>query len=332
MKPRCNYNSSFEEHGRVVKWGKDWERVVKRVALIGFLSGTPFLVQAHSGEFHREEWWKSWSWEPLILLNLGLAGWLYGAGVYKLWKKAGVGRGISRKQAAAFGGGLLALFMALISPLDGMSGELSSAHMVQHMMLMNVAAPLLVLGAPGLVCMWAFPLKWRNAFRRWTGMLESWRSPWYLLWQPLLMWGLYGFTLWVWHLPGFYQAALRNQWVHDFQHLTFLLTSCLFWRVLLDPISRYRLSRGVGVIYLFTTSLHATVLGVFMALAPGVWYPDYETTTAAWNLTALEDQQLAGLIMWMPACMIYALAAAGMFAIWLGENGDVEETAAQEVP
>jgi putative membrane protein len=145
------------------------------------------------------------------------------------------------------------------------------------------------------------------------------RARWYWLWQPLIMCGLYAAVLWVWHLPVLYEAALRNRWIHEIQHLMFFIVACMFWRVLIDPLARLRLSYGAGVIYLFATSLHATVLGVFLALAPRPWYGDYIGRTEAWNLSALEDQQLAGLIMWMPACMIYALAAAGIFALWLRE-------------
>jgi putative membrane protein len=286
----------------------------------GTLLAFPITAHAHAREFHDEHWLSAWNWDPLISFNLLLLTGLYAAGLIRLWGKAGVGSGVSRGRAAAFFCGLFALFIALISPLDTLSAELSSAHMVQHMVLMNVAAPLLVVGSPALVLLWAFPLSARQSLGRWMHRLESWQSPHYPLWQPALLWLVYGFTLWIWHLPAFYEAALRNKWIHDFQHLSFVITACLFWRVLLDPVSRLRLSRGWAVIYLFTTSLHATVLGVFMALSPRVWYAEYEPLTLAWNLTAMEDQQLAGLIMWMPACMVYAVAAALLFGLWLRES------------
>jgi putative membrane protein len=180
--------------------------------------------------------------------------------------------------------------------------------------LMMVAAPLLVLGSPILVATWALPPRarqWVNQ-RRWR-----WTTPWYLLWHPVTLLALYAVTLWIWHLPRLYHAALRNPWVHDGQHLAFLVTACLFWRVLIDPLTSRRLSLLTGSAYLFVTSLHASALGVFMALSPRVWYSDYEPTTAQWGLTALEDQQLAGLIMWMPACTLYAAVVAAVFAWWL---------------
>jgi putative membrane protein len=207
-----------------------------------------------------------------------------------------------------------------------MSSQLSATHMVQHMLLMMLAAPLLALGSPGFVMLWALPLRWRRGAGPWLRCLETGHSVSYRLWQPVLIWSVYAITLWIWHLPALYQAALRRHLVHEIQHLAFLLTAFLFWRVLLDPIGRLKLSRGAGVLYLFATSLHAGALGAFMTLSPRAWYPAYAATTPAWGLTPLADQQLAGLIMWMPACSIYALAAAAMFFTWLREAEARSET------
>ena len=276
-------------------------------------------VLAHATGRHRPAaWWTAWNWQPLILASLFLLAFLYVLGVRRLWRRAGTGRGVSRWHAAAYAASIVALFVALVSPLDPLSDELSSIHMIQHTALMVIAAPLFILGAPARVLPWVLP----RAGQRWLGRcrrrIDSWYSPWYLLWQPLLVWVVYAFTLWIWHLPVLYEAALHNSLVHDMQHLTFFAASCLFWRVLLDPLGRLRLVHGVAVMYLFTTSLHAMLLGVFMALSPRVWYPFYADRTPAWNLTPLQDQQLAGLIMWMPGCLVYAVAAAGLFAAWIG--------------
>src|SRR5690606_12618603 len=108
------------------------------------------------------------------------------------------------------------------------------------------------------------------------------------LWHPIVLWLVYAGVLWVWHVPRLYSAALHNELVHDVQHLAFLLAAGLYWRVLLDPVGRVQLTPTLAVAYLFTTSLHGMLLGVFMALSQRVWYPFYENTTSAWNLTALE--------------------------------------------
>jgi cytochrome c oxidase assembly factor CtaG len=114
-----------------------------------------------------------------------------------------------------------------------------------------------------------------------------------------------------------YQAALRDPLLHDAQHLSFFTAASLFWRLCLDPLAGRRLSALGAIPYLFTTALHSAALGIFLALSQRTWYPDYVTRTSAWGLTPLEDQQLAGLIMWMPACLIYPAVAAILFGTWL---------------
>ena len=291
------------------------------VLLFSVILLSPVSSWAHGGhEPLRERWWSAWNWDWLILSNLAIAGGIYSTGLKRLWTKLGVGHGVRRRHAVAFAFGYTAAFLALVSPIDAISDELQWMHMIQHMVLMNVAAPLMVFGSPSLVALWALPLEWRQRISKLKRTAEPWSPRGYILWQPLLLWSVYAFTMWIWHLPRFYEAALHHQRLHDFQHLSFFLVSCLFWRLLLDPIRRLRLSKGVGVFYLFTTSLHATILGVLMALAPSLWYPFYSDKTAVWNVSPLEDQQIAGLIMWMPACMIYAVVAAILFGLWLAES------------
>jgi cytochrome c oxidase assembly factor CtaG len=254
-------------------------------------------------------WWAGWNLDPVLLLNLALAAYLYQRGLDRVWR-AGAGRGVDRWQAGCFAAGLVVLLAALASPLDAASGDLSAAHMVQHMLVMNLAAPLLVLGSPGPVMLHGVPAPYRRSLGRlWRRLTPS---------GPVLPWVLYAGVLWGWHLPPPYEAALRHPAVHDLQHLTFFATGFVFWRAVLDRAGR-RLGPGVALVYLFTTSLHATVLGVFMALAPRPWYPGYLGRTEAWGLTPLEDQQLAGLIMWMPACLAYAAGAVGILVAWLAK-------------
>lgn len=276
---------------------------------------------AHGGAPVRPgDWWRAWDLEPVLLLALGAAWFVYSRGLLAMWERAGVGRGVSRRQVAAYGGGLMVVLLALASPLDGLSGQLSAAHMVQHMLLMLVAAPLLALGTPMPVLLWAMPPGWRKGAAGMIRRVEGWYAPRSGWWQPVLLWAVFAMTLWIWHLPALYEAALRNRLVHDLQHLAFLGSSCLFWRVLLDPVQRLRMSRGLGVLYLFGTCLHASALGIFMTFSPRVWYVDYGASAPLWRLTPLEDQQLAGLLMWMPGCLVYAVAASALFAAWLKEG------------
>lgn len=266
-------------------------------------------------------WWQLWNADVLILFNLVVLSVLYAVGLRRMRAQRAETAPVRPPQVVAFAAGIGFLVIALLSPVDVLAVELLWVHMVQHMVLMNLAAPLIVLGAPIRVMLWVLPPVDRQALGRGRRALELRGIPRYLFWQPVGLWVLYAVVLWVWHLPTLYEAALRSTMVHDVQHLMFFGVSCLFWRVLFDPIGRLRLARGPAVLYLFVTSLHATVLGVFMALAPRLWYPTYAGRTEPWGLGALEDQQLAGYIMWMPACMVYAVIAAVLFATWLQEEG-----------
>lgn len=264
--------------------------------------------------------WRSWNYDFLILLNLCLLGTLYLRGIRRLWRKAGAGRGVARPQAAAFLCSLAILFVALISPLHALSEELVSAHMVQHMLLMVVAAPLFMLGSPGLILTWGFEPSWRPFLARWRRWLDAGTVG-----RPASAWMVHAATLWIWHLPVAYEAAVVDPFVHDAQHLSFFGAACLFWRSLFAPVRRLQLNPLVAVIALFTTSLHAMLLGVFMALSPVIWYEAYASHTVVWGLTPLEDQQLAGLIMWMPACLVYPAAAVAVFGNWLATRSVIEQ-------
>lgn len=261
--------------------------------------------------------WGAWNGDPLLLLGLLAVTGLYALGVYRLWYRAGIGNGVRRWQVAAFGGGLGALVVALVSPLEGVAGALFSAHMVQHLILILGAAPLLVLGAPLYVCLWGLPMRWRTTLaERWHGA-ERVRTLWHGLTHPLFVWGLYAATMWGWHAPPLFSAALHNDLVHEVEHLSFLFAAMGFCWILLRPMGRRRLSRGMGILYLFTTSAHGSLLGVLIAFAPRPWYAHYVDTAPAWGLTPLQDQQLAGLIMWIPVGMAYAGLAAVLFVLWI---------------
>jgi cytochrome c oxidase assembly factor CtaG len=237
---------------------------------------------------------------------------------------AGTPRATARhRRAAAFGAGVLALLVALVSPLDAVSAALFSAHMVQHLLLILVAAPLLVLGAPAAPLLLALPAGWRRGLVRWR-RLGPVRSSWSVTAHPLSVWGLHAGTLWVWHLPLLYEAALRHPLIHALEHAAFLATAALFWWLLLGAGRRPRLDGGAAVLYLFVTAMQGGLLGVLMTFSPEPWYPSYTTTTGAWGLTPLQDQHLAGLIMWVPAGAVYGLVAAAIFVAWLQGMEDRE--------
>lgn len=256
------------------------------------------------------------SWDVALGLALLVVAALYGLGVWRAWRQAGVGRGVTLWQVAAGAAGWLALLVALVSPLDGLSDLLFAAHMTQHELLMLVAAPLLVLARPYAALVWMLPRRQRARVRR-MQTPALWRA-WRLVTGPVTVLVLHGVVVWVWHVPAFFEAALASQPLHAAQHLMFFWTAALFWWALVH--GRYgRLGYGVSVAFVFITATHTSLLGALLTFAPSVWYPTYATTAPAMGHSALADQQLAGLLMWVPSGVLFLLAGLGLFAAWLGE-------------
>ena len=273
----------------------------------------PFFVIAHAGhhELTPSQVLRWWSWEPWTIAILLATGGLYAVGVAahsdKRW----------RLSSACFALGWSTLVIALLSPVDRLGGILFSAHMVQHELLMMVAAPLIVLGKPLIAFLWALPMSWRLTLGRWS-QNAAFAQAWRFISGPFVATLLHALALWIWHLPSLYQATLTNDAIHAAQHLSFLLTAALFWWALIH--GRYgRIGYGVAVAYVFFTAAHSGLLGALIALAPNVIYPIYQKTTAQWGLDAIDDQQLAGILMWIPAGVIFTVVGVALFAAWLRE-------------
>jgi putative membrane protein len=183
---------------------------------------------------------------------------------------------------------------------------------------MLITAPLLVLGHPLFAMLWALPPASRESWGRWTRQPEI-AAAWRWLTGPLSVFLLHAVAIWIWHAPRLYEAALRNDGIHALEHFTFVTTAALFWWGMVH--GRYgRAGYGVAVVYVFLTAVHSSVLGALMAIAPNVWYPAYASAAASWNVNALEDQQLAGLLMWVPSGVIFIVFGLALFAAWLGES------------
>jgi cytochrome c oxidase assembly factor CtaG len=280
----------------------------------------PFsFASAHDGKPHKfGDLIYTWGLDPLVIASLALSGWLYLRGVRRLWRGAGGGSGIRRWEAFCYAGGWLALFVALVSPLHPMGEVLFSAHMTQHELLMLVAAPLVVLGRPVVAFLWAMPEGGARLVGGW-GKAAWFRRVWRVLTNPLAAWVIHAVALWVWHVPQLFEATLHSDLVHTLQHVCFLGSALLFWWALVHG-PRGLLGYGTAVLYLFTTSVHSGVLGALITFARGVLYPAYNETTQSWGLTALEDQQLGGLIMWVPAGLVYIVAGLALCAGWMRES------------
>lgn len=259
----------------------------------------------------------AWGSSSGLLLGLLLVGALYLRGVGVLWRRAGHGKGVGRLQVAAFVAGSYVLVSALFSPLDALSHLLFSAHMAQHMLLVLVAAPLLVYSAPLVPLLWGLPARGRRA------LVRGWRrSSWaqrtfFALTAPASVWLLFALALWIWHLPTLYQAALHYPAVHILEHASLLAAAALFWWLILQPLGRRRLNYGAAVIFIFTTSVHSTVLSALLTFAPTPLYPVYGASVQLWGITPLEDQRFAGLVMRLPMSLTFLLTAAALFLLWL---------------
>jgi len=273
---------------------------------------TPILA-FHGGVPHNwHELARAWSFEPLVIISLTITALLFIIGLRRLKR-----RSIRTWEALCFAGGWLALFTALVSPVHAWGQVLFSAHMSQHEILMLVAAPLLVLGRPLIAFLWALPLSWSRNLGN-LGKITWINRLWRALTIPLVAWLLHAIALWVWHIPALFDATLHSEAVHTFQHLSFLLSALLFWWALIHG-RHGAMGYGAAVLYVFTTSLHSGALGALLTIAGSVWYPSYAPLTASWGLTPLEDQQLGGLIMWIPAGLVYVIAGLALFAGWLRE-------------
>ncbi|MBV8856686.1 MAG: cytochrome c oxidase assembly protein [Acidobacteria bacterium] len=273
----------------------------------------------HGGEPHHfSDLPYTWGQDPLVWLCLAASGWLYLRGVRRLWRESGSGRGVRRWEAWCYAGGWAALFVALVSPLHPLGGVLFSAHMTQHEVLMVAAAPLLVLGRPVVAFLWAVPTTWARRLGE-AAKAGWWRRVWGALTKPLAAWALHALALWVWHVPALFEATLKSDLVHTLQHVSFLGSALLFWWALVHG-PRGLMGYGAAVLYLFTTSVHSGVLGAFLTFTGRVLYPAYSKTAPSWGLTPLEDQQLGGLIMWVPAGLVYVVAGLALLAGWMRES------------
>jgi cytochrome c oxidase assembly factor CtaG len=305
----------------LIRWARSFRHVVCGVSIALALVQPGGVALAHEGAPPApHDLWRSWNLDPVIVAGLGLGVWLYGRGLRRLWRRAGVGRGVRRWQAAWFALGVTALAVALLSPLDPLGGALFSAHMVQHLVLSLIAAPLIVLSAPVLPFLWAVAPARRRALGRWWKGSTILRAAWHGAVHPLVAWLLAATALLVWHLPALYQAALRSELVHAAEHAGFFGSALLFWWTVVHAGGRRAPGHGWAILSIFGAAALSGALGVALTYAPSPWYPAYAATTTAWGLTPREDQQLAGLIMWIPAGMIYLLAALALLAGWAGQT------------
>ncbi len=248
-----------------------------------------------------------------LIVTLGI----YVAGVARIWRAAGYGRGVRVRQAVAFAAAWLAIALALSPWMDDLSDTWLAAHMAQHELLMVVAAPLMVLSAPLVAVVWALPAPLRSTLSK-SVQQPAVAATWRVVVAPATVFLLHAAALWLWHLPALYDYALAHESAHVIEHACFFATAALFWWGIAH--GRYgRLGYGAAVVYVFATAMHSGVLGALLTLSPHVWYAHYLQPHSA-GLTPLEDQQLAGLLMWIPGGLLVAAGGLVLFAAWLRES------------
>ena len=257
-----------------------------------------------------------WTWPPFIVMPMLLAAALYGLGTIRMLRRT-TNKRLPVWPVLCFALGWISLVIAVDSPLHELGEQLFWAHMTQHEILMLISAPLLVLGRPMIAFLWALPPDWRETAAG-LGHSRTFKKGWSFVSVPLSAWLVSALALWIWHIPWLFDQTLRSDWIHAAQHSTFLVTAVMFWWPVLNRTPA--LGYGGALVYVFTTILHSSVLGALLTFAPRAWYSSYMVTAPAWHLTALEDQQIGGLIMWIPAGTLQLIVALVLLVKWMKES------------
>ena len=252
----------------------------------------------------------AWNWNPWVITICGATILIYGArNHFRFGQKSGW-----------LLAGIIIFFITLASPIDTLAdGYLFSAHMLQHLLLLLIVPPLILLSRPSA----PFPDGFQNGRWKWLN---------WMLRHPLVNWFLGVGGMWLWHAPMLCNAAVTNPWIHRLQYVSLLLMGFAFWWPIIGPWSRQRLSLLAGIIYLFSACVGCTVLGIIITFSPVEVCSIYlhpvdrlgilPLIQNQWGLTPAKDQQLGGLLMWVPACLIYFCGIFGLFARWHGETGN----------
>jgi cytochrome c oxidase assembly factor CtaG len=253
-------------------------------------------------------WLTQWNWEPSILIGTVLITGLYLYAIGPLRKRYFPEEPVKTGQTVSFLLGIFFMFLSLVSPLDELGDSyLFSAHMVQHLVLTMIGPPLLVIGTPG----WFIKPLVRNkiAFRVAKALT-----------YPAVAFVLYNVDFWLWHAPPLYNATLENQNIHILEHLTFIVFGILnWWPMFSQSKDLPRLSIGGQVLYLFLSGMPSVLLGAGLTFSPPLYAP-YIAAPRVWGISAATDQQLGGLIMWVPVSISYIVVMSVLFIRWMQQQ------------
>jgi putative membrane protein len=262
----------------------------------------------------------AWQLDPLLLGPLLAFGCAYGVGFWRLRRRRRLGHA-GRARTALWAAGYLTLLVALITPLHSLGERLFSVHMVQHLLLTLVAAPLLLLSNAMPVVLWGLPSEERSTVGRLLGRPGPVRSVLRWLTLPLVAWWLFVGTQWLWHQPGAYQWALESTWAHYAEHLTFFATAVLFWWPVIGAAPLHSaFSYPARMLYVFLAWVPNSILGAGITLSRGLLYPYYAAPAAGLGVDPHVDQQLAGLIMWVPGDALFVTILMLLFVAYLRQE------------
>jgi cytochrome c oxidase assembly factor CtaG len=250
-----------------------------------------------------------WNWQPSIIGGtiLILALYTYAVGPFR--EKFYPAEEFSLSKAVAFQLGVILMFLSLFSALDELGDSyLFSAHMLQHLILTMVGPPLMLIGTPG----WLIQPLLRNRVILNIGKILT---------HPAIAFTLFNADLWLWHAPLLYDAALVNQNLHILEHLTFIVFGVIFWWPMFSPVKEGlpRLSIGGQILYLFFGSMPMVLLGAGLTFAPPL-YPPYINAPRVWGLSPATDQQLGGLMMWVPVSLYMIVIMSLLFIRWMQQQ------------
>ncbi len=284
-------------------------------AALGWLLLVPAVAMAHGVEAPAPTLpavLAEWTFDPLAVSGIVAVGGLYLWAVRRV-NAAHRSNPHPRWRTWLFIAGLAAIGLALLSPIEAYEGLLFSVHMVQHMLLQLVAAPLLLAGAPITLILRVASPPWRSR------VLAVLHSPVVkAISFPIVAWVFFAATNWGWHFSTLYDEALENQALHYLQHAHFLVAALLFWWPALgaDP-SPWRLPHPVRLFYLFLAMPQQSFLGVALLQATTVLYPHYVTNARTWGPTPLEDQQIGGMVMWVFGDVAFLAGMAIVVLLWM---------------
>ena len=287
------------------------------VTLAATLGSSPAL--AHGGSHTEAAGWNSWFTDPAVAVVIGVAAALYLGGLARMLSRHAARWPVSRWRVLSFAGALGVIGLALLSPIDAFAEEFFSVHMVQHLMLVLLAAPLMAWSNAHLVYLWLLPLRARRRTGRAIAGIPGVKYAAHSNATAWVVCAAFVGSLWFWHAPATYNWALANKWGHASEHFVLLATSTAFWRVVMTSGER-RLSPGMMILMVSLVGIQGSFLAALITFAPRPLY-------AAYAANSIDDQALGGVLMCIPASFLYL--GSTIWALSRMLDGEKRRTARQ---